>query len=486
MHTSSLDMTAAAPRRLALARGARQLASATLLAGAALAATACNLDKTLKVNDVDVATLGNLFNKSGLPVLYGGALSDFQVELTGTDASVTMPGLLTDELRDIDTFPTRIEVDQRHITMAGSLTTNGTVQTWFRNMQRARVSLERASSAYQQFDPANGNLAEMHALEGLMYVMFAEDWCNGVSFSEFNNGTNTVYGPPQTKAQMLTLAVAQFDSAIAIAKSSQNRYLAEVGRGRALLDEGQFDQAAAAVADVPVTFQYYTYNSTNSASEQSGIFINTGPQSKRYAVADKDGGNGLAFRTEGRDSSTKNNPGQVGDPRVRWYLSGVGQDGSSPAYYTLKYPDFVTGVVVASGVEAKLIEAEDLLHNGNASWLDTLNALRANASLLNAPPYTLSGQSPAGVLPPLTAATTAAGNQDILFHERAFWLYLTGHRLGDMRRLVTQYGWSPESVFPTGTYQGAAGGPMGTDVNFPIPIDEQNNPNSKGCLDRNA
>jgi hypothetical protein len=353
-------------------------------------------------------------------------------------------------------------------------------------MQRARVSLERASSAYQQFDPTNGNLAEMHALEGFMYVMFAEDWCNGVAFSEFNNGTNTVYGPGETKTQMLTLAVAQFDSAITVAKSTQNRYLAEVGRGRALLDEGQFDQAALAVADVPVTFQYYTYNSTNSTPEQSGIFINTGPQSKRFAVANKDGDNGLAFRAEGRDSSTKNNPGQVGDPRVRWYLSGVGQDQSSPAYYTLKYPDFVTGVVVASGVEAKLIEAEDLLHNSNASWLDTLNALRTNASLLNAPPYTLSGQSPGGVLPPLAAASTSAGNEDLLFHERAFWLYLTGHRLGDMRRLITQYNRPSESVFPTGTYQGAAGGPMGTDVNFPIPIDEQNNPNSKGCLDRNA
>jgi hypothetical protein len=469
-----------------LARAARTVTGATTLAVVALAATACNLDKTLAVTDVDVATLDNLFNKAGLPVLYGGALSDFQVELTGTDASVTMPGLLTDELRDIDTFPTRIEVDQRHATMAGALTTNGTLQTWYRNMQRARVSLERASSAYQQFDPGNGNLAELHALEGFMYVMFAEDYCNGVAFSEFNGGASTVYGPPQTKAQMLTLAVAQFDSALTLAKSGQNHYLAEVGRGRALLDQGQFDQAAAAVADVPVTFQYYVFNSTNSGTEQSGIFVNIGPQSKRFAVAEKDGTNGLAFRSEGRDSSTKNNPAQIGDPRARWYLSGVGQDGSTPAYYQLKNPDFVTGVVLASGIEAKLIEAEDLLHNGNSSWLDTLNAMRADPNLLNKPPYTLNGQSPGGILQPLIDGGSPAANQDILFHERAFWLFLTGHRLGDLRRLITQYTRGAETVFPTGTYQGAAGGPMGTDVNFPIPIDEQNNPNSKGCLDRSA
>jgi hypothetical protein len=467
-------------------RGCRTAAAAATLAMAAVTATACNLDKTLKVNDVDVATLDNLFNKAGLPVLYGGALSDFQVELTGTDASVTMPGLLTDELRDIDTFPTRIEVDQRHATMSGSLTTNGTLQTWYRNMQRARVSLERADSAYVKFDPTNANLAELRALNGFMYIFFGEDYCNGVSFSEFNGGANIVYGPPQNKQQILTAAVAEFDLALKQATSGQLHYLAEVGRGRALLDQGQYDQAAAAVADVPVAFQYYVFNSTNSTSEQNGIFVNVGPQSKRFGVAEKDGGNGLAYRSEGRDSSTKNNPAQIGDARVRWYLSGTGQDGSSPAYYQLKNPDFNTGVVLASGIEAKLIEAEDLLHNNNPSWLDTLNAMRGDPTLLNRAPYTLNGQSPAGTLPPLTAAGTSAGNQDLLFHERAFWLFLTGHRLGDLRRLITQYGRGAETVFPTGTYQGAAGGPMGTDITFPIPIDEQNNPSSQGCVDRNA
>ena len=54
-------------------------------------------------------------------MLYGGGLSDFQQALTGIDAAITFPGVLTDELRDIDTFPTRIEVDQRNMQV-----TNGT------------------------------------------------------------------------------------------------------------------------------------------------------------------------------------------------------------------------------------------------------------------------------------------------------------------------------------------------------------------------
>jgi hypothetical protein len=73
---------------------------------------------------------------------------------------------------------------------------------------------------------------------------------------------------------------------------------------------------------------------------------------------------------------------------------------------------------------------------------------------------------------------------DQLFSERAFWLFATGHRLGDMRRLVRQYGRSAEAVFPTGTY--LKGGSYGTDLNFPIPRSENSNPKSTGCLDRNA
>ena len=40
-----------------------------------------------------------------------------------------------------------------------------------------------------------------------------------------------------------------------------------------------------------------------------------------------------------------------------------------------------------------------------------------------------------------------------------------------------------DAVFPTGAYH--KGGSYGGDVNFPIPIEEENNPNGAGCLDRN-
>jgi hypothetical protein len=456
----------------------RRIASLSALALGGLAATACDLNKVLAVDDVDVATPASVASISGLPVIYAGGLADFQAELTAVDGSITLPGLLGDELRDIDTFPTRIEVDQRHTQV-----TNGTVNTWYRAMHLARASLERGTAAFQTYAPTDPRNAELHALDGFNYIMFEEDWCNGVAYSNFVNGAAT-YGAAETGAQTLHLAIQQFDSALAIAApASNNAYLAAVGLGRALLDSGSYAAAAAAVANVPVTFQYFVYTSTNSGRENNGVYTNVGPLSKRYAVADKDGVNGLPFRTEGMNIA-----GSTGDWRIRFNLSGIGQDGASPAYYQQKYPAQASPVVLADGIEAQLIIAENQMQTGNAAgMITTLNALRSNITIANRVPYTQSGQSTPTALPPLTDPGTAAGRVDLLFHERAYWMFLTGHRLGDMRRLIRQYGRGAETVFPTGNYQGAAGGVIGTDVNFPITVDEQNNPvTGDVCLDRNA
>ncbi|MDB4876602.1 MAG: rane or secreted protein [Gemmatimonadetes bacterium] len=453
------------------------VAGVAALSGIALGA--CSVDRALAVSDVDVATVDNLNSAAGLPVLYGGGLSDFQQALTGTDAAITMPGLLTDELRDIDTFPTRIEVDQRNTQL-----TNGTVQTWYRQMHKARASLERAITAFGKFGPTDTRLAESHAVDGFVYAMFAEDFCNGVPYSTFSGAA--IYGGPNSGMSSLKIAVSQFDSALALAPSGTNHYLAEIGKARALLDMNQPAQAAAAVADVPVTFQYLVYNSTNTPNEQSGLYTNIGPPSKRFAIADNDGKNGLFFRTEGQDSSSKTNPTKAGDTRVRYYLLGNGQDGKSPAYYELKSPDYTAKVVLADGIEAQLIIAEAQLAAGNPAWLATLNALRGNSTLLNTAPYTNIGQSAGKTLPALVDPGTKSAQVDMLFHERAFWMFLTGHRLGDMRRLVWQYGRDAETVFPTGTYQGAAGGLIGKDTNFPITVDENNNPKASACTDRSA
>jgi hypothetical protein len=75
---------------------------------------------------------------------------------------------------------------------------------------------------------------------------------------------------------------------------------------------------------------------------------------------------------------------------------------------------------------------------------------------------------------------------DFHFRERALWLFLTAHRLGDMRRLIRQYGRTENTVFPSGAYYRPQFPTFGTDVTFPVPFAETNNPNFQQCIDRNA
>jgi hypothetical protein len=57
--------------------------------------------------------------------------------------------------------------------------------------------------------------------------------------------------------------------------------------------------------------------------------------------------------------------------------------------------------------------------------------------------------------------------------------------VGDLRRMIKQYGRGAETVFPTGAYPTTkGGGQYGTDVNLPVPFEETNNPNFLQCIDR--
>jgi hypothetical protein len=76
----------------------------------------------------------------------------------------------------------------------------------------------------------------------------------------------------------------------------------------------------------------------------------------------------------------------------------------------------------------------------------------------------------------------------LLFRERAFWLFLTGHRQGDLRRELRLYPqvWVDQSdAYPTGVYTAPGTGLYGADVTVPIPPSETANPAFHGCLDRN-
>jgi hypothetical protein len=449
------SFTAAVPP--ALARRSRRALGPVLL----LLAGACGLLDTESPNTVEP---GELDSPAGAEARRVGAIADFtfakdgdgDLNLGRTDGQILLSGLMTDEFVLSTTPPTEQEVDQRRV-----FENNSTLFDMYWYLHRARAAAEDAAVALRQFSPdpdATNEIGEVLSLAGFSYVYFGEDFCSGVPFSRLD-GDTIAFGEPETTAEIFNSAVTKFDQALAepgvvAAETPEITYLAAVGKARALLNLGNFTEAAAAVAAVPTDFVYFSEHADAPLRIQNAIYnYSTGAL---WSLSDLEGEVGLPFRT-------------AEDPRVPFEdTEDVGLDGTTDQFNLLKYDQPSTNVPVADGVEARLIEAEAALQAQDLGGMTgILNDLR---SLQELDPLATPGSFDEGV--------------DQLFSERAFWLFATGHRLGDLRRLIRQYGRDQADVFPSGGY--LKGGSYGTDVNLPLPLEVNNNPNSTGCLDRNA
>ncbi|MDB4876385.1 MAG: RagB/SusD protein [Gemmatimonadetes bacterium] len=457
------------------------------LSGAAGLA-ACNQDKLLVAPTPDVVLPKDITGPAALPAAYAAAIGDFQVAYAGgygtgldnNEGMAQMSGLLADELIDAETFNTRIEVDRR-----ATKVINATTLQTFQDIQRARATADLVASRFRQFDPTNPQGAEIQALAAFSYVLLAEDYCNGVPTSTVNDDGSFTFGAPQTGQQILNTAVAKFDSAITLATATHGSTalnLARIGKGRALLDLNKPTEAAAAVAAVPSSFNYSIQHDENTGRQNNAIFSFNYLEA-RFAVGDREGTNGLPFVS-------------LNDPRMPIIDAGPGFDGETELFLTTKYSDRKSPTPLAVGTEARLIQAEAALRNGDlGTFVSMVNDARANALT-----YTADGSSTSQALPspaPIAQSAipaTATGKQNLLFQERAIDLFLTSHRLGDLRRLIWQYGRSADAVFPVGPYEpdntSKAGTNFGTDVNLPIPSEESNNPlflkGAGACINRSA
>jgi hypothetical protein len=346
-------------------------------------------------------------------------------------------------------------------------------------LQQTRALTNQAIGALQAYDADSSadNRGELYALEGYAEIMLAELFCSGVPLSTSNFQHDFTYAPGSTSAQVYQHAIALFDTAMTLSKDDPRIVgLASVGKGRALIAQGNYVAAAAAVAAVPVGFQYAdTMQSCNVPTGSScvGVYPKGQPVFTLLpggSVADHEGGNGLPFRSGG-------------DPRSTSALLGSIND--TPVYFPTKYSqNGLSVVVVASGIESQLIAAEAALAAGSSDWLTILNALRTDGTQSGGT-YNAGTGGVAG-LPPLTDPGNDADRVTLLFQERGYWLFLSGQRQGDLRRLVRQYHRDRETVYPTGEYPGV--GSYGTFIDTPIPISginsELSNPLFHGCLSR--
>lgn len=503
-------------------KGLRPLPKLLFAAAMALPLAGCmDTDEIVAVEDPEQLRPEDLNNIGAVPALVNGALRQFVGGYVGfgDDAFLSASSVITDETYYGDSFTTREAADKRNL--QAPVLTNIT-DLAFGRLQQSRFNARRAFAVVEQFTTNQTALADSLAraqlrnIEAYVYVTLSEGWCGAVPFSRLPDvgaidPTAVEQGTPLTTAQMNDTAVARFNEALSFAPTfaptagatsagALPRRLASIGKARALLNLGRFAEAAAAVpaSVVPTTFVFRLEQSANTSTQNNSQFQLQ--SNGRYGVSNLEGGavradtaappltaagaEGLPFRG-------------LMDPRLPWQgrvSSGNICFSSLTCWTNLNYPTNDADVPLASGVEARLIEAEAQLRAGNPEgMLATLNALRANAAALITALYPEQRRAFGTVVPtapvelaPLTDPGTDAARRDLLFQERALWLYQTGHRQGDLRRLVRQYGRNSNEVFPSGNH--FRGGTYGNDVAYPVPFDEGNNTlyDPKACITTQA
>jgi starch-binding outer membrane protein, SusD/RagB family len=446
-------------------------------------------DTLLEAVDPDIIPPVAANSAEGALALYFGALGRLKTITSGTGGEGStwlFGGLLADEWSTSSTFVQNDETDQRSIQ-----TNNGTVTTMFRQLARARTSSNEAIRYMKIWrETETTRIAELYFVRAFAEMQMASDYCNGTPLSSQDSTGALIFDIPRTNEYVYQASVASADSGLALIPASATgtqdllvRRSLLMTKARALLGLNKVAEAAAVVpaSAVPTSF---TYDLTYATSSGDVTLWSQPRSSRRYTVGD-------SLEGRGRNLLVKNVVPffSAKDPRVPATYTvanggkdtTISQDGLIPSRTTSLWGRSTT-VSAVNGLDARLIEAEALLRaNDFAGMTAILQALR------NSPPK-LGDITPSftGVAPLAVPATRDAAI-NLYFREKAFWQFGRGYRLGDLRRLIRQYGRTQDQVFPVGPHY--RGGNYGTDVNLPVPQAEENNPELGGksaCIDRNA
>jgi hypothetical protein len=390
-----------------------------------------------------------------------------------------MGGTLADEYKNADFEAGRINADMR--------LTDAAVSWNYAAVTQSRGFVRDAIKAMLQYNPDSTSLiGELYMELAFFEMTMADNYCNGIPLGHTDNGVR-VNGAPVTIAQVYDSAANHLDTALVYSAKATDlgsiyiNRASRVWKARVLIAKDKANAAAAAalVASVPTIF---VYDMTFSAVSGSNGVWSLNNSVARISVADSFdilGGlqnvikNAIPFASA-NDPRVPVVNGDVASPKV------VAEDQvTRPFYVGLLYKGQFDPLVLASGIDARLYEAEAKLQGNDIPGMMTiLNALRT------ASPRPVIGVT---TIPAMATLATPANQTDatsLLFREKAFWTFGRGQRLPDLRRLVRQYGRTDEQVFPTGNY--FKGGKYGPDENFPVPSSEQVNPLFTACIDRKA
>ncbi len=361
-------------------------------------------------------------------------------------------GVLADEL-----YTDHTTVGIRELSLHNFLDSNGPNESVFEFLSRGRTSADEAVARLKTMlgtsTGASFSIARALAYGGYSYVLLGEGFCEAP----------VALGPGLSSNELLKRAVQHFDSAITIAQayaavagqSATNIAAANdlinmsrVGAARASLKSGDNVKARGYAALVPATYEKLAYYSSNSVRENN--YVNSGLR------------NPGGWLSMAPPFANMNDPRVPQDPAKRTGLnSNVLYMPMRPLQYVGWVPsgtapsiDITTSVKMASGFEAKYIMLE--VDGPNAAMLTFVNERRA-----------VGGKAPVN----LTGAELLAEFR----LQRGIDLYLTGQRLGDLRR----YKAAGVDLFPKGKYPIFVDN-YGTNTCFLVPLNEKSgNPNYK-------
>lgn len=427
--------------------------------------TGCSLNSLFDVDNIETEReidRGVINSRSGAMLLYNGMIRSFAGAISATSRSVA---IFTDELSTIR-LAGSYDLDSRTPSMGSDGVERMNFGSPYNVWQAARTSASQARSLLRMFSDSHDSvmISNTYVVEGFSILMLGETMCSGVPLSMVSVDGDVSYGERLSTEQLMNRAISLFDSALYVSHDSIPIItLAKIGKARAWLAIGQVDSAFYAVQQISNSDTYVVQ--FNMGITGGGFWTGTG-NNNDVQIINNEGVVGLKWLG---DSAVRQ------DPRVPVVTQNInGQLVFSNPYKQRKYEGGNVNFVVANGIQARLIEAEYYLNNVESmgdSWLGSLNELRSSIGL---------------------ADTTDPGDfrsqTNLLFKERAFWLYLTGSRLGDMRRLVREYGMPPGAVYPVGAYVNASYSyPSYQDVYVfsPPEVEMDQNSSYKGCLNTN-
>lgn len=393
------------------------------------------------------------------------AIERFGAVTSAGESVFLLGGLLADEFQSADAAAQRNEIDRRSVSSSNAL-----VVAAYTDLHAARLAAQQArealiANAASLPDTARWSVNQMYMFQGYIEVLLGEHFCNGIPFSDFDPQSPTLrFGMPETVAQVFARAAQSFTDALQYrqlttatdAAAIEMQHLALVGRARAKLDGGDYGGAGADASTSLQLQRKTTVAFRHGAGVPANAIWRFNNNERRYTVAERDGGAGLNF---------------VSAQDLRLPITSspldIGVDGTTRLVLQQLWPSATSSIALASDAEAYLIVAEQRVRTGDlAAAVFAINNARTAAGLF-----------------PVASPGTSQATADLVFRERGFFLWGTGHRLGDLRRLVRAYGRADNTVFPTGAF--AKGGTYGTDLNLPISqVDQNPNPNYRGCSDR--